>query len=227
MNPVLTAEEALRDGRSCRCALKLLQDQVRARPGDAKLRVFLFQLLCVLGQWERALNQLDTAPRASTRRRWPWRRCTARPLHCELLRAEVFGGRKAPMVFGEPDEWLALLIEVAAACAARASADRPQALRDAARSRRPRPRRARIDGQPLRLDCRRRHRASARCSKPIINGRYYWVPFARLSRVDIEAPEDLRDVVWMPAHLQFENGGETVGADSDALPRLGGEPRTD
>jgi len=43
----------------------------------------------------------------------------------------------------------------------------------------------------------------------IVNGRYYWVPFARLSRVTIEAPSDLRDVVWMPAYLQFENGGES------------------
>ncbi|MBS1173150.1 MAG: impE, partial [Proteobacteria bacterium] len=60
MNPVLSAEDHLRAGDPA-AALKLLQDQVRARPGDAKLRVFLFQLLCVLGQWERALNQLDTA----------------------------------------------------------------------------------------------------------------------------------------------------------------------
>ena len=42
-------------------ALKLLQEQVRANPGDAKLRIFLFQLLCVRGEWERALNQLKVA----------------------------------------------------------------------------------------------------------------------------------------------------------------------
>jgi type VI secretion system protein ImpE len=44
----------------------------------------------------------------------------------------------------------------------------------------------------------------------VMNGRYYWVPFSRLSAVTIEVPEDLRDMVWMPAHLQFENGGEMV-----------------
>jgi len=44
----------------------------------------------------------------------------------------------------------------------------------------------------------------------IVNGRYYWVPFAHLSRVDIEAPTDLRDLAWTPAHLEFTNGGETV-----------------
>jgi type VI secretion system protein ImpE len=44
----------------------------------------------------------------------------------------------------------------------------------------------------------------------VINGRYYWVPFSRLVKIQIEPPEDLRDMVWMPAHLQFENGGESV-----------------
>jgi type VI secretion system protein ImpE len=36
------------------------------------------------------------------------------------------------------------------------------------------------------------------------------VPVPRLARVAIEAPADLRDRVWMPAQLQFSNGGEVV-----------------
>jgi type VI secretion system protein ImpE len=43
-----------------------------------------------------------------------------------------------------------------------------------------------------------------------VNGRYYWVPMSRLSRVELTAPEDLRDCVWTPATLMFSNGGETV-----------------
>jgi type VI secretion system protein ImpE len=43
-----------------------------------------------------------------------------------------------------------------------------------------------------------------------VNGRYYWVPFARLAKVDFEAPTDLRDCVWTAANLTFANGGETV-----------------
>ena len=42
-------------------ALKALSDDVRAKPSDSKHRVFMAQLLCVLGQWERALNQLTVA----------------------------------------------------------------------------------------------------------------------------------------------------------------------
>ena len=32
-------------------------------------------------------------------------------IRCELMRAKVFAGQRTPMVFGQPDEWLALLIE--------------------------------------------------------------------------------------------------------------------
>ena len=52
------AEQYLREGR-VDAALSSLQDAVRAKPGDAKLRVFLFQILSVAGQWQRALNQLN------------------------------------------------------------------------------------------------------------------------------------------------------------------------
>lgn len=45
----------------------------------------------------------------------------------------------------------------------------------------------------------------------VINGRYYWLPFTHLARVVIEAPQDLRDAVWMPTHFEFTNGGEAVG----------------
>ncbi len=60
MNAVKNAESALHQGEPAQ-ALKLLQDGVGANPSDARLRVFLFQLLSVLGQWGRALNQLSVA----------------------------------------------------------------------------------------------------------------------------------------------------------------------
>jgi type VI secretion system protein ImpE len=51
------AEQSIRDGR-LQDALTELQDQVRKDPSNPRFRVFLFQLLCVLGDWERARDQL-------------------------------------------------------------------------------------------------------------------------------------------------------------------------
>jgi type VI secretion system protein ImpE len=45
----------------------------------------------------------------------------------------------------------------------------------------------------------------------ILNGRYYWVPFQCIRAIEIDAPEDLRDVVWMPARITLVNKGESVG----------------
>ena len=91
-------------------ALARLQEDVRARPSDAKLRVFLFQLLCVLGQWERALNQLKVASELEPLA-LPMAQMYGEAVRCEAIRNDVFAGRRAPMVFGQPEQWLALLIE--------------------------------------------------------------------------------------------------------------------
>jgi type VI secretion system protein ImpE len=67
-----------------------------------------------------------------------------------------------------------------------------------------------INGEPFEWIADADMRLGPVC-EAVINGRYYWVPFSRMARIDLEAPADLRDVVWMPAHFQFANGGETVG----------------
>ena len=54
----MSAEENVRAGR-LEQALADLQSEIRKRPGDGKLRVFLFQLLAVTGQRERAFDQLE------------------------------------------------------------------------------------------------------------------------------------------------------------------------
>ena len=56
-----------------------------------------------------------------------------------------------------------------------------------------------------------------------INVRYCWVPFAALSRVELEAPDDLRDLVWLPANLTLSNGGETVALIPSRYPGSGAE----
>ena len=49
-------------------------------------------------------------------------------LRCEVLRSQVFAGGKSPMVFGEPEPWLALLIE-SMLLSARGQAAQAQTLR--------------------------------------------------------------------------------------------------
>ena len=111
------------------------------------------------------------------------------------------------MVFGMPEEWLALLIEAlfadAAGDPARAQHLRAQAMEGAPASS------GTVDGKPFSWFADADSRIGP-VLEAIINNRYYWVPFSNLLQMDIEPPEDLRDSVWMPAHLMFTNGGETL-----------------
>jgi type VI secretion system protein ImpE len=201
MNALISPQDALHSGDPAQ-ALKLLQDQIRAKPADAKLRVFLFQLLCVTGQWDRALNQLNVATEldAST---LAMAQMYREAIKCELLRAEVFKGKKVPMIFGQPETWLAMLREGKGDSAA------AQKLRDEAFEQAPASS-GTLDGEAFEWIADADMRLGP-VVEAIINGKYYWVPFARLTNITIEAPEDLRDTVWMPAHFVFENGGESVG----------------
>lgn len=204
-NPAPAAEWSLKNGDPV-AALGELQDRVRDNPADAKLRVFLFQLLCLLGQWDRALNQLKVAceldPIALA-----MAQMYGEAVRCEAMRREVFEGRKSPMVLGEPEQWLALLIEsmLLAGRGQRAQSQelRARAFDDAEASS------GTIGGRPFAWIADADSRLGP-VLEAVINGRYYWVPFSRLSTIAIDAPEDLRDMVWMPAHFRFENGGESV-----------------
>jgi type VI secretion system protein ImpE len=205
MSAIEAAEHSLKNGDPA-AALAQLQEQVRARPSDVRLRIFLFQLLCVLGRWERALNQLKVASGLDAAA-LPMAQMCGEAVRCEAIRADVFAGRKSPMVFGQPEQWLALLIESMLLAAAGRNAQseeyRQQAFEEAEASS------GDLNGTPFTWIADADSRLGP-VLEAVINGRYYWVPFARLAAITAEEPSDLRDMVWMPAQLQFENGGEAV-----------------
>ena len=199
------AEQSLRYGDPA-AALAQLQEQVRARPADPKLRIFLFQLLCVLGQWDRALNQLKVAsgldPVALA-----MEQTYSGAVQCEAIRSAVFNGTKSPLIFGEPEQWLAFLIE-SLLLDGRGSRAQSEEMRARALDEAPATP-GTLNETPFEWIADADSRLGP-VLEAVVNGRYYWIPFTRLTRVQIEAPEDLRDFVWMPAHLDFENGGEAV-----------------
>jgi type VI secretion system protein ImpE len=204
-DPRSEAELALRGGDP-RKALVHLTEAVRAKPADADLRVFLAQLLCVLGQWERAHTQLNVVADMN-KLAIPMRETSGHAIRCELMRAQVFEGKRSPMVFGQPDQWLALLIESmlqAGQADMKLSEDLARRAFDAAPATS-----GRINDQPFEWIADADSRLGP-VLEACVNGRYYWIPFSRLSKVSFDAPEDLRDCVWTPAQLTFSNGGETV-----------------
>lgn len=201
----MQAEEILRKGQ-LGAALDQLQEEVRGDPSSVKLRIFMFQLLALSGQWQRALTQLNVL-REIDAGSLPMVHAYREALRCEALREEVFSAERSPLIFGDPEPWIARMVE-----AIRLEADgsyeeaarlREGALEEAEASS------GSIDGNDFEWLADADSRLGP-LLEAVVNGRYYWVPFHRIRRIGLEAPEDLRDLVWAPAQLTWANAGECV-----------------
>jgi type VI secretion system protein ImpE len=201
----MLAEELLHQGQLDE-ALQELQQTIRKEPANTKYRVFLFQLLCVIGDWERALSQLKVAGDMDSLN-LAMAQTYREAIRCELFRKEVFNGEKTPLIFGDPPEWTAFLLEALRHAGAgeygQAEAMRNQAFELAPGST------GSIDEQPFEWIADADNRIGPML-EAIVNGQYYWIPMQRLKTLSIEPPEDLRDMVWAPAQLTFENEGQVV-----------------
>ncbi len=201
----MTPEEHLKSG-DLTATLTALQDKVRSDPSSAPLRIFLFQLLCVLGDWKRAITQLKLSAEMD-----PSALMMAQTYRegiiCEVYREKVFKGEKTPMIFGEPEPWLALLIEAQKLLATGKPAEAAQ-LREQAFEQAPATS-GTANGTAFEWIADADMRLGP-VLEIIVNGRYFWLPFSQIAKLEIEEPADLRDAVWTAATLTLRNGGEVV-----------------
>lgn len=201
-------------------ALAALQERVRANAADSKLRVFLFQLLCVLGRWEKALIQLDTVKQLD-KGAILFAEQGRQAILCEMLRQDVFAGKRHPLILGEPAEWIGMMVQanqfqgqgnLSAASELRARAlelapTTPGAVSTATPS---------AEGETLTTQTFEWIMDGDGRLGPmlevIVEGKYYWAPFDRIAEIRITRPADLRDSVWTPIHVRWTSGGETEAA---------------
>jgi type VI secretion system protein ImpE len=203
---VAAAEEKLRAGDLSACLVDL-QAEVRRNPADSKPRIFLAQLLMVLGEWDRALTQLNVVAEMDAAS-IPMTRAYSAAIQCERLRGSILRGERSPLIFGDPEPWLALLVQGLAALGA-GRAEQADAIRTEAFEAAPATAGA-LNGTAFEWIADADSRLGP-VLEVLLNGAYYWVPFHRISAVEFEQPEDLRDLVWLPAQFTWANGGEAVG----------------
>ena len=210
--------QALQNKNLSTC-LNELKNEIRLAPTDHEKRIFYFQLLCVLGEWDKAVTQLGVC-RDLDPANLPMSQTYEQVLHCEKFRDAVFCGIQTATILGEPPTWIALMQE-----AVKHSADgnwesfaatQNQAFEEASATK----------GKVLLhsnggnadtaeelafdwiADADPRFGPMIEC---IVNGRYFWVPFENIESIEIEKPTDLRDLVWTPAQFVWRNKGEAVG----------------
>jgi type VI secretion system protein ImpE len=169
------------------------------------LRMSLVQLLAVMGQWERVRTQLQVLDSFGEEHR-TWVGMMGQAVLAEALRREVFAGRTTPMVLGEPPAWIAPLIQSLAASSQPeiAARQRAEAFEQAPISP------GVLNGSEFAWLADADSRLGP-VMEVLMEGKYYWVPFERIGRVVLEAPTDLRHLVWLPARFTWTTGGESSG----------------
>jgi len=201
-----TALAALKAGRLGDC-LKLGQDAARREPAKVEHRILLFQVCALTGDWRRALRQLEIVADLDPKRELF---CALyRPLPAlEAFPAEVFGGKKAPMCLGQPPAWFAHLPEALRLDAqgehAAAKRLRDEAFADAEAVP------GKLEGAAFAWLADADERLGP-VLEAMVDGRYLWIPFERIKQVELEAPKDLRDFIWLRARITLANEGTAAG----------------
>lgn len=183
-----------------------VKQSIRATPGEVKHRVHLVQLLMVSGQWERALEQLHAAAQLDAKA-IPMAQTYRELIQAELLREQVFNGTKQPLSSDSYQPVVTLLVD---AIQNRLSGNQTRAdqLQSAAynqASAAP----VTIDGTTAQWLADADSRLGPSCEL-FINGGYYWLPFSQIQSLELEPPQDLRDLVWIPAKVTLMGDSEKL-----------------
>jgi type VI secretion system protein ImpE len=202
----MDACEALRSG-GVHATLAALKQDVRKAPRDPRLRTFLFQMFCVVGDWDRALTQLSMVAELDPLA-LPMAQTYRAAIGCEVLRERVFRGERSPTTLGDPGPWLVLLIEATRMLAA-GRADEASRLRETAFQAAPESE-GWLNDTPYSWIADADPRLGP-ALEVFVDGHYVWAPFAQLRSIRLEPPADLRDQVWMPAHFTWSNDREAFG----------------
>ena len=187
--------------------IEQLQADIRHNPVKAEYRIHLAQLLMVNGQWQKALQQLQTAAQLESKAAAMAQ--TYRSLiQAEITREQVFKGFAAPQHIGSPDDWEILLTESLVARAHHqldpAKKFLHQAFNDAPACA------FTLDGTSVAWVADSDSRIGPVC-ETFINGKYYWIPFNKIQKISIEAPYDLRDLVWVPCTITLTDFSQHFG----------------
>lgn len=199
------ADRRLQDG-DLDGARAALIEVVRSRPADPQARMFLFQLLALAGEWDKARTHLNTLAQLSPEAQM-LSVAYGQAIEAERQRAAIFAGQQS-MTLLIDSAWAQGVADAITHFSAGRTAE-GEAARDQAFDAAPELS-GTIDDTPFDWIAD----ADARFGptfEAIVGGRYGLVPFDAIERIESEGPKDLRDIMWYPVQIALTSG-QTVAA---------------
>ncbi|MGK6324467.1 type VI secretion system accessory protein TagJ [Sphingomonas sp. DT-51] len=183
-------------------AIERLREGLRDRPDDQRARMFLFQLHCINGVWDKARAQLRALAQLS-----PEAQMLAvaynKTIDGEIVRDLACGGVDPAELLHASPIWAVDLANAFAAGADEAAEMRARAF-DASPDTP-----GEVDGQPFDYIFDGDGRFGP-AFEAIVGGRWGLLPFCAVEEIKTDGPIDLRDLVWLPAEVRLRDGGSVA-----------------
>lgn len=196
-----TAKELLK-ASELQAAIDEQTGKVKANPTDTQQRIFLFELLLFAGDWGRAERQMEAIAHQSMEAGLGVQ-VYRDNLKAERDRARLFSEGLQPHFIAGAPAYVRLHPEAINHLregnlgAARETLDRAEEERPAFKGT--------LNGQPF-ADFRDYHDLVGPVLELIVQGQYTWLPLEQIKRLEIEAPKNLRDLMWTPARIETTDG---------------------
>jgi type VI secretion system protein ImpE len=195
------AEQLLAEN-NLQAAIGELTSLVKASPTDVRARTFLFELLVFAGDWDRAERQLDVIGKQNVKSEVGVE-LYRNNIKAERDRARLFSDGLHPHFLSEPPAYIDLHLESinrireengpeARSLLDRAEQERPALM-------------GRFNDTPF-LDFRDYNDLVGPVLELIMADKYTWVPLERIKRLEMGAPKELRDLIWVAARLETLDG---------------------
>jgi type VI secretion system protein ImpE len=223
----VNADQLFRDGK-LREAVAAVVEEVRTRPEDTSRRLFLSELLCFVGQLERADGHLDAIAHADPGR-LPMIVGLRQLIRAEQARRDFYLAGSVPQFLTPPEGGERLLLEASVHRRA-GDAKTESALLGRVDAERVHPA-GECNGEAFEDFRDLDDRTSCIIEAYTSSGQYYWIPVAQIESMEFQAPAEPRDLLWRRVVMSVRGGpdGEvfipvlypgTESEDDDAI-RLG------
>ncbi|MDL3589516.1 type VI secretion system accessory protein TagJ [Salmonella enterica] len=185
--------------------IQMAEQQVRENPAKALCRHSLFQLLCVAGDWSRALHQLQLCARMEANYTQE-ARLYRELVRCEMFRHTVFQGEQRPGFLLPQPVWVESLLAALACHDDTGEVDKHrntalEAITDTG---------GQWNGGAFDWASDSDSRLGP-VLELVTGGVYIWLPFSQIRSLESPQPARLTDLLWNPVNITLVNG-DTHGA---------------
>lgn len=182
--------------------IALIKEKIRNEPQTPSHRFALANLLILCGDFDRALQQLQTS--ALLNQEFVITAQMLRTLiRAERLREQVFKGKCRPLILGEPTPWIGIFLQALAEPPATANELRNSVIDELPVLS------GHTDKEGFTWFCDGDSRLGP-CFELVLDGEYYWTPINQITSIKFSQPATTLDLVWAPVEIKLANGATHV-----------------